>query len=167
MLSTQAMKKVKFDAGGKVFSISLDTLLAAKGSMFEALFREHWGPQAGDDGTIFIDRTPEPYDFIFDYLRARVSGEGINLPTDEMAVAALKKEAEFLCFTDLIEDLKKNPPPYLSGNDKSSSMGRRRQKIHCPTCHNNEYYQPLVTWNAKKRFYQCYSCGAGYMITHH
>ncbi|KAJ3278046.1 hypothetical protein HK104_002708, partial [Borealophlyctis nickersoniae] len=91
-------KKVKLDIGGAIFSISLDTLLSQKETFFSSLFREEWQVKPGDDGTIFIDRDPTPYRFIFNWMR---DGAQAVMPDDKVTLNAIVKEASFLCLEGL------------------------------------------------------------------
>ncbi|KAJ3272781.1 BTB/POZ domain-containing protein kctd6 [Borealophlyctis nickersoniae] len=86
-------KKVKLDIGGQIFSISLSTLLSAKEGFFNSLFREEWNVQPGEDGTIFIDRDPTVYRYIFNYLR---EGSAFLVPDDTFTLNCVKHEAAFL-----------------------------------------------------------------------
>ncbi|KAI8820996.1 uncharacterized protein EV422DRAFT_48701 [Fimicolochytrium jonesii] len=170
MVSTQNIKKVKFDVGGRIFSISLDALLACKGLMFESLFSEGWGPQAGYDGTIFIDRDPAAYEFIFNYLRAQATGTKLPIPQDSLAREALKKEADFLCLADLTEALKTPPPsktPPRSNKPPSLPLGAKRTAC-CPQCHHpNDYFYGIGTWNPHLNYYICNQCDLKFNVIQH
>ncbi|KAJ3277271.1 hypothetical protein HK104_003474 [Borealophlyctis nickersoniae] len=92
-------KKVKLDIGGTLFSVSLDTLLSQTEGFFTSLFSKEWQVKPGDDGTVFIDRDPTAYRYIFNYLRE--GGEEVVLPGDKFLLDAIKKEANFLCLEGL------------------------------------------------------------------
>jgi len=66
--SETASQKIVLDIGGQRFATSKTTLLAAEGSFFHAMLASgKWKPDA--DGTYFIDRNPELFPVILDYLR--------------------------------------------------------------------------------------------------
>ena len=61
--------RIRLDVGGKIFSVSRQTLSSIPGTYFYALvsFPEKYRPL--EDGTYFIDRNPEVFDRVLDYLR--------------------------------------------------------------------------------------------------
>jgi len=63
-----ATNKIVLDIGGQRFATSKTTLLAFRGSFFDAMLSSgKWQPDA--DGTYFIDRNPELFPIILDFLR--------------------------------------------------------------------------------------------------
>jgi len=61
-------EKVTLDVGGQKFATTKTTLLKQKGSFFDAMLSSgKWKPD--DDGSYFIDRNPELFPVILDYLR--------------------------------------------------------------------------------------------------
>jgi len=66
--ASQAKNKIKLDIGGKIFATSKSTLLSIEGSYFHTLLSSgHWQPD--EDGTYFVDRNPQFFDVILDYIR--------------------------------------------------------------------------------------------------
>ncbi|KAF1767602.1 hypothetical protein GCK72_007561 [Caenorhabditis remanei] len=64
------------------------------------------GIESGDTGPIFIDRSPEHFDLILNYLR----DEEVNLPESEEDVREILKEAEYYSLDDLVEQCKSKLP---------------------------------------------------------
>jgi len=63
-----APQRVVLNIGGTRFEISKNILLSHKGSMFDAIGTETWKPDA--DGSYYIDRTPQLFPVMLDYLRS-------------------------------------------------------------------------------------------------
>lgn len=134
--------KIKLDVGGKVFSVSLGTLLGVEGTFFSALFSDGWVSPPGADGTYFIDRDPFPYHIIFNYLReGDVAVEELyRTPGLRKAVC---KEAEFLGIAELVEKVKEEPGRWRGGIT-----------IRCPhRSHNHTAY-----WSTDQGGYVCTNC---------
>ncbi|HEY9755051.1 MAG TPA: BTB/POZ domain-containing protein, partial [Oculatellaceae cyanobacterium] len=96
--------RVRLDVGGKIFATSLDSLTHVKGSYFDHMFSGRWKLQRNaEDGTFFIDRDPEVFHYIMNYLRQ----EPIDLQSiKSKKIAALRKDAEFYGLPGLVELLK-------------------------------------------------------------
>jgi len=63
-----ASNKILLDIGGQRFATAKTTLLAYKGTFFEAMLSSgQWKPDS--DGAYFIDRNPELFPVILDYMR--------------------------------------------------------------------------------------------------
>ncbi|KAJ3048883.1 BTB/POZ domain-containing protein kctd3 [Rhizophlyctis rosea] len=91
--------KVKLDIGGKIFHISMDTLLRQEGTFFHSLFSGRWLVKPDEtEENIFIDRDGELYPYIFNFLR---DSENVVLPEDKEKRARLVQEAEFLGLDEL------------------------------------------------------------------
>jgi hypothetical protein len=68
-LSTSFNKnKIKLNVGGKIFTTTLNTLTTEKNTFFNSMFSEQFKPQPDEDGEFFIDRNPEYFHLILDYL---------------------------------------------------------------------------------------------------
>jgi hypothetical protein len=61
--------KIKLNIGGKLFTTSLSTLTSEKNTFFTSMFGETFNTQPDDDGEFFIDRSPQYFQIILDYLR--------------------------------------------------------------------------------------------------
>jgi len=68
-ISSLAKRKVKLNIGGKIFTTSLDTLTKEKDSMLASMFGGNFTIAADEDGEIFIDRSPQHFGVILNYLR--------------------------------------------------------------------------------------------------
>ena len=62
--------------------------------------------ESGDTGPIFIDRSPEHFNLILNYLR----DEEVNLPDSEEDVREILKEADYYSLEDLVEQCKSKLP---------------------------------------------------------
>ena len=66
--------KVNLNVGGAKFTTSKSTLLAERGTLFDAQIRSGaWVPD--EDGTFFVDRNPRFFPALLDYLRMRSCGK--------------------------------------------------------------------------------------------
>jgi hypothetical protein len=68
-VSSQTKSKIKLNVGGKIFTTSLSTLTMEKNTFFSSMFSEEFNTQPDEDGEYFIDRNPEHFHLILDYLR--------------------------------------------------------------------------------------------------
>jgi len=63
-----AANKIVLDIGGQRFATAKSTLLSQKNTFFDAMLSSgQWRP--GDDGVYFVDRNPEFFPIILDFLR--------------------------------------------------------------------------------------------------
>jgi len=93
-------RKVKLDVGGKLFSVSLQTLTKEEPSFFSAMFSGRFKLEKDEeDGSYFIDRNPLYFEVILDYLRTGV----INFKKyNSEELAELKMEIEFYQILSLL-----------------------------------------------------------------
>merc|ERR1719228_2325506 len=99
---------IKLNVGGQQFSTSLDTLRSVPDTYFSACFSGNYSMKKGEDGTYFIDRDPEVFGTILNYLRTRK----VILPTsDEEFIAKLLCEADFYMLAELESMLRPKPIP--------------------------------------------------------
>jgi len=82
------------NARGQLFTTQLKTLTKIPGSYFSNILRM----SQGEDGSYCIDRNPQLFEDILDYLR---DGE-IYIPEEKAAIVLLKREAEFYKIEDVI-----------------------------------------------------------------
>jgi hypothetical protein len=68
-VSSQTKSKIKLNVGGKIFTTSLSTLTMENNTFFSSMFSEEFNTQPDEDGEYFIDRNPEHFHLILDYLR--------------------------------------------------------------------------------------------------
>jgi hypothetical protein len=77
-VSSQAKSKIKLNVGGKIFTTSLNTLTMEKNTYFSSMFSENFNTQPDEDGEYFIDRNPEHFHLILDYLRNPTKEVNLN-----------------------------------------------------------------------------------------
>jgi hypothetical protein len=77
-VSSQAKSKIKLNVGGKIFTTSLSTLTMEKNTYFSSMFSEYFNTQPDEDGEYFIDRNPEHFHLILDYLRNPTKEVNLN-----------------------------------------------------------------------------------------
>ena len=82
------------NVGGWRFTTSLNTLRSEQGSMLEKMFSGQFPIKKEQDGTIFIDRSGNYFDFILDYLRGNMINVD-DLLFDDNIRKRLIKEAEY------------------------------------------------------------------------
>jgi len=100
---------IKLNVGGRMFATSLATLTSHPDSYFGAMFSKQWNSKpAGEDGSYFIDKNPQVFHIILDYLR----GEELDLELTPSEKRALLRDAQFYQLPDLVDILNKplNPP---------------------------------------------------------
>ena len=61
--------RIKLDVGGTGFSVARSTLLSGKESFFHSLLVGGFNTAPEEDGCYFIDRDPEMFPLIINYLR--------------------------------------------------------------------------------------------------
>jgi len=67
--AAKAKTKIKLNIGGQIFMTSKSTLLSMEGTYFHAMLSSEHGPP-DEDGEYFIDRNPECFRLVLDYLIA-------------------------------------------------------------------------------------------------
>lgn len=150
MMAISELDKVVFDIGGKRFSIGKSYLTWAAGLLRE-MFSGELGPIAGEDGAFFLDRPPQAYKYIFDYLRN--GPESFTRPTHPEVCELVLKEAEFLRLEGLRNMI------------ASSPMTRRHENVPCPLQpFRNCYYIHEAEWDERKLGYFCPDCGESFII---
>ena len=82
------------NVGGRKFTTSLLTLRSEQGSVLEKMFSGEFDLKREKDGSVFIDRSGEHFNFILDYLRGNISGVDDFL-FNENTRKSLIKEAEY------------------------------------------------------------------------
>eukprot|EP01006_Ploeotia_vitrea_P001645 TRINITY_DN105305_c0_g1_i1.p1 TRINITY_DN105305_c0_g1~~TRINITY_DN105305_c0_g1_i1.p1 ORF type:complete len:325 (-),score=46.52 TRINITY_DN105305_c0_g1_i1:209-1183(-) len=86
------LTKVKLNIGGTMFSTTEATLLSEPDSFFWTMLHSgQWKPD--DDGEFFIDRAPNVFGLILDYLRTRQPLDVEHLPTFEQRM--LQSDIDF------------------------------------------------------------------------
>lgn len=118
--------KVKLNVGGKIYTVSLDTIMSQKDTFLSALLSGRWLANPDDpNGSIFIDRDGTHYNYIFNYLRDR---DKAVLPTDIHVKKMVAQEAEYLGLIGLKNKLTVGGGPELW-------RGRRKwDRIACVLC---------------------------------
>lgn len=92
---------ITLNVGGKLFTTTKHTLLSVNDTFFTALFSGRLSTYNDSSGAIFIDRTPELFAIILNFLRTNKLF-GVN----ESNIDILKHEAEFYSITPLVKKLK-------------------------------------------------------------
>jgi hypothetical protein len=152
LVVVQTGTKVKLDVGGRIFSVSVGTLLKCKDSFFSALFGHGWASPPGSDGTYFLDRDPTAYQTIFNYLRDGDSALE-NLGLKPGLRDTVRKEAEFLSMEDLAGKM-------------GGESGKWEQKgsVVCPGTPMH-YSQHFAHWDSDFGAYRCTSCKITFVFT--
>ena len=88
---------VKLNVGGRVFLTTKDTLVD-NGMNMLAVMIEHSNPAQVVDGHYFIDRDPDTFRWILNYLR----GSRVLPPKNSTDMMLLKEEAEYFAMDDLL-----------------------------------------------------------------
>ena len=88
---------VKLNIGGQLFVTSKETLMGQGINMLSALI-QHSNPAQLLDGHYFIDRDPETFRWILNYLR----GSKVLPPKDSTEMSLLKEEAQYFAMDNLV-----------------------------------------------------------------
>lgn len=107
LTSKQAKQKIKLDIGGTLFATTLDTITSEKPTFFSAWFSDEFFEKPGEDGTYFVDRSPDYFKYVLEYLRTKKCSI-TNLSAFE--IAKIKEEAKFYCVNGLLECLEPQLP---------------------------------------------------------
>ena len=75
---------VRLNVGGTVFETTLPTLRRFPGTLFEDIFEEESLKQliTRPDGTLFLDRSPEHFNYILNWLRN--PEKKFHMPADQL-----------------------------------------------------------------------------------
>jgi len=110
-----ASKKVKLNVGGQVFVTSVETLTKEEDSMFAIMFSGRFPIRKDEDGEIFIDRSPQHFGVILNYLRTGLfPPRNMYSPFD---YATLISEIEFYGICSLYPSLKKREKHFIAQYD--------------------------------------------------
>lgn len=90
---------INLNVGGTKFSTSRQTLTQVQDTFFTGLLSGRIQTFKDEDGAIFIDRDPQLFRLILNYLRNR------SLSLDDVNVKELKHEAEFYGIAPLVRKL--------------------------------------------------------------
>ena len=82
------------NVGGWKFTTSLNTLRSEQGSVLEKMFSGKFNLKMERDGSVFIDRSGEHFNYILNFLRGNICGIG-DISFDENTRKSLIKEAEY------------------------------------------------------------------------
>jgi len=92
---------IVLNVGGTQFSTTLATLRSENGTFFEKMFRNNSTTTCSADGTFFIDRNPETFEYILDYIR---TGEMVVESADKNLRSQLLGDAEFFELSDALKE---------------------------------------------------------------
>jgi len=87
---------VKLNVGGRVFLTAKETLTDRGANMLSVMI-EHQNPAQVVDGHYFIDRDPETFRWVLNYLR----GSRVLPPKNSTQMLLLKEEAEYFALDEL------------------------------------------------------------------
>jgi len=91
--------KIKLDVGGKSFTTTLNTLTLIGGTFFSGMFSGRFPVRAESDGSYFIDRDPQMFPYILNFLRG-ISPDIKTITKKELT--ALKHEAVYFQVDELM-----------------------------------------------------------------
>ena len=94
-LAVSQQNQITINVGGKLFHTSAPTLKREEESLLARMLKKHSPLQPGKDKTYFLDRDPEIFDSIIEYLRVGPSDMFHQLPMDLMELRRIYVEAEF------------------------------------------------------------------------
>lgn len=80
---------VRLNVGGEYLSTTLQTLTRYPASLLGALFGDKQLWSVADDGSVFLDRDPQPFKILLSFLRNQ------TLPTEPNELSLLEREAAF------------------------------------------------------------------------
>lgn len=116
---------VSLNVGGKVFTTTKMTLITHEpDSMLARMFDSEWNHWRDEGGAILIDRSPEYFEVIMNYLRTQevVVDEGVNLK-------GVLLEAKFYGLVSMVEELSemmaKKMKMKVEGDDDDLPISRR------------------------------------------
>lgn len=96
---------LQLNVGGTRFHVSRQVLKTFPSSYFGSLASGRIGHALESDGSIFIDRDPEPFPFILKFLRTH--GDCLHsLPENVAERTCLQNEADYYGLTGLVEALR-------------------------------------------------------------
>lgn len=104
--ATQIAEPVTLNVGGTMFATSREVLLKLPNSYFGAMMSGRWALQHSADGSLFIDRSPDVFGYIMDYLRGYPSVDFAStwMQMEEEKRAQLKDECDFYNMPELLKD---------------------------------------------------------------
>jgi len=89
--------QIILNVGGTHFSTTLDTLRSINGTFFDKMFRNGPTTTCSGDGTCFIDRDPENFEYILDFIR---TGDIVVESANRSLRSQLLEDAEFFELPD-------------------------------------------------------------------
>ena len=92
---------IVLNVGGTDFTVSRQTLRKIKGSALDAMFSDRHSLKRTGDGTIFIDRDPEIFKLVIEYLR---NGKKPVILDREVRMR-FERELDFWILVDRIQEL--------------------------------------------------------------
>jgi hypothetical protein len=136
------MNLVKFNVGGQIFHTTKSTLLKCKGSFFEKLLSGLFEAAQDDQGNIFLDRSPDHFRTILEYLRNDILpdnpsestlkefqyyGIDLTISTDDDLCPYDYSNLKGIDFDDFYKDLPEN---FLENRDEDSNTEEVNQIIN-------------------------------------
>merc|ERR1719419_142049 len=94
-------KVITLKVGSKLFSTSLSTLRSIKGTFFDKMFSKGANITITEDGEYFIDRNPDTFGYVLDYIR---NGDLLIKTTDENVRMEVLDDAEYFELPEILKD---------------------------------------------------------------
>ena len=140
IVSDASSNIIELNVGGQIFATSRETLLQKGSPYFERLLESGEtggavirGAQRDSAGRIFIDRSPDIFRHILEYMRGCSQQQLLDTIRDDKEKKSLLEEALFYQIDDLVEKLTLHgggyDPSYLSDQDqkiRSQAVGIRK-----------------------------------------
>lgn len=143
-----AVKPIKLNVGGSLFSTTLENMVKEPNTYFFSLFGGKWCPKLDPvDGSVFIDRDPTMFAMILNYLRTgKISLDG--LPPFQLQL--LKDEADFYQVGSLL-NLLSSARAFCAQVNGGVELGNNNRKATlCPKGEKEGYVSSLEPFSATR-----------------
>jgi DNA anti-recombination protein RmuC len=139
-LKHKSCEKIKLNIGGTLFTTTIDTLTVEQDTLFTGMFSGKFDMKPDDDGEYFLDRNPEYFSIILDYLRG-VDIEEQLLEYSSAQLSQLIQEVDYYGITSLLELARKlTEKNHIKNNKRSRSEYEQ-------SSNNNVHYENTLRAN--------------------